>query len=241
MDPKKTRQIIALGGMAAVVAVGAVMFTRGSHSARSVSETAVPPPVAQTADIAPAAMPPMVAAPAAVAALPEVSAPVTRDDSAGAGGAARSMRTVLGLTSASGRPLARTKSSAGANIGSGAPGVSSEGIAPETVANRVARLTSTDVLAPELISGSSAADDAKAGTSAVLTASDSQITTDVKTAIARDLAVKDLNIEVSTTDGVVALTGSVASQGAIDQAKDVAGKVKDVKRVDTSALILASL
>jgi hyperosmotically inducible protein len=46
---------------------------------------------------------------------------------------------------------------------------------------------------------------------------------------------------VLVPQGVVALTGSLASQRAIDHVKDVAGKVKDVKSVDTSALVLASL
>ena len=72
-------------------------------------------------------------------------------------------------------------------------------------------------------------------------ASDSQITTDVKSEIAGDSLSKDANIGVTTTHGVVALTGNLASQDAIDHVKDVAGKVKDVKSVDASALILASL
>lgn len=63
----------------------------------------------------------------------------------------------------------------------------------------------------------------------------------MKSEIARDSLSKDLNIGVSATHGVVALIGSLASQGAIDHVKDVAGKVKDVKSVDTSAPVLASL
>jgi hyperosmotically inducible protein len=75
----------------------------------------------------------------------------------------------------------------------------------------------------------------------VLAASDSQITTDVKSQLAGDSLSKDVNIGVTTTDGVVALTGTLASQIAIAHVKDVAAKVKDVKSVDTSALVLASL
>jgi hyperosmotically inducible protein len=78
-------------------------------------------------------------------------------------------------------------------------------------------------------------------TSTQLAASDGQITTDVKSQLAGDSLSKDVNIGVSTTHGIVALTGSLASQVAIDHVKDVVGKVKDVKSVDTSALILASL
>jgi osmotically-inducible protein OsmY len=76
---------------------------------------------------------------------------------------------------------------------------------------------------------------------AAVAASDSQITTDVKSEIAGDSLIKDVNIGVTTTRGIVALTGRLPSQDTIDHAKDVAGKVKDVKSVDTSALILATL
>jgi len=70
---------------------------------------------------------------------------------------------------------------------------------------------------------------------------DSQISTDVKSAIDGDALSKDANILVSTTDGVVSLTGSLTSQDAIDQVKGVAGNVKNVKRVDSSGLIRGNL
>ena len=63
----------------------------------------------------------------------------------------------------------------------------------------------------------------------------------MKSQIAGDGLSNDTNIGVTTTEGVVALTGNLASQDAIDHVKDVVGKVKDVKSVDTSALVLASL
>lgn len=88
---------------------------------------------------------------------------------------------------------------------------------------------------------SSPADDQKVATSTEFAASDGQITTDVKSQLAGDSVSKGVNIGVSTTHGVVALTGTLTSQNAIDHVKDVAGKVKDVKSVDTSALVLASL
>jgi hyperosmotically inducible protein len=80
-----------------------------------------------------------------------------------------------------------------------------------------------------------------AAASAPVVASDSTITTAVKSAIASEGLGKDSSIGVTTTDGVVALSGSVPSQSAIDQVKDVAGKVSGVKLVDTSGLVLASL
>ena len=87
----------------------------------------------------------------------------------------------------------------------------------------------------------SAADDQKVATSTESAASDGQITTDVKSQLAGDSLSKGVNIGVTTTHGVVALTGTLTSQKAIDHVRDVAGKVKDVKSVDTSALVLASL
>src|ERR1700758_982624 len=98
----------------------------------------------------------------------------------------------------------------------------------------------TDVPAAPATSSSSA-DDQKVATSAEFAASDGQITTDVKSQLAGDSLSKGVNIGVTTTHGVVALTGTLTSQNAIDHVKDVVRNVKDVKSVDTSALLLASL
>lgn len=91
------------------------------------------------------------------------------------------------------------------------------------------------------LTDSPAADEPKVGTSTEIVASDSQIPSEVKSAIAVDRLGKDASIGVTTTHGVVVLTGSAPTQTAIDRVKDVAGKVKDVKSVDASAWILASL
>jgi hyperosmotically inducible protein len=70
--------------------------------------------------------------------------------------------------------------------------------------------------------------------------SDVRITAAVKSEIAADSSSKDANVGVTTTNGVVALTGSMATQDAIDHVRGVAEKVKDVKSVDTSALKITS-
>jgi osmotically-inducible protein OsmY len=44
------------------------------------------------------------------------------------------------------------------------------------------------------------------------------------------------NVDVTTANGVVALTGSVPSQDAVEQARQAARLVAGVKQVDTSAL-----
>jgi hyperosmotically inducible protein len=71
-------------------------------------------------------------------------------------------------------------------------------------------------------------------------ASDNRITTAVKSEIAADGSGEDAKVGVTTTNGVVALTGTLASQEAIDHLKGVAEKVQDVKSVDTSELKIAN-
>jgi len=230
MNPKTSHKIIAAGTMAAAIGIGVAMFATRSHPAATSPDLAIPtPPAAQSSTGAPDAQ----GAPAATsdAAVPVHEAPAALAQSDGIGVTSSFTST----TSALGDPHGRSQRAADESA------VVSGDRTPETVAHRVTRLRSNDVGAAWLAPERSPAVDSSVATSAALPASDSQITTDVKTAIAGDLVVKDLEIGVSTTDGVVALTGSVATQGAIDQAKDVAAKVKDVKGVDTSALILASL
>ena len=67
-------------------------------------------------------------------------------------------------------------------------------------------------------------------------ASDSWITTKVKSQLLADSVTKGLDIDVTTSNGVVALSGSVGSQDAADHAEGIAKKVKGVKSVDTSGL-----
>jgi hyperosmotically inducible protein len=71
-------------------------------------------------------------------------------------------------------------------------------------------------------------------TSSELAASDSQITTAVKSEMAT--IAPNVNVGVTTTDGVVALVGTVPSQDAADQARQATLRVAGVKHVDVSAL-----
>lgn len=67
---------------------------------------------------------------------------------------------------------------------------------------------------------------------------DSQITADVKAEIA---AVAPAGtIDVSTTDGVVELTGSVPSQEEVEKVRMAAQSVPDVRSVDVSALMVST-
>lgn len=65
---------------------------------------------------------------------------------------------------------------------------------------------------------------------------DSWITTKVKSKFAAAKGVKASDISVSTTDGVVTLTGSATSKAEKNRAVHIAKGVKGVKSVDASGL-----
>jgi hypothetical protein len=69
-------------------------------------------------------------------------------------------------------------------------------------------------------------------------AGDTQITADVKSEIAA--AAPNSAVDVTTSNGVVALAGSVPSQDAVDQARQAAQRVAGVKHVDASALTVSN-
>ena len=232
MNSQTSRKIIVAGGMAAVVLVGVVTFALRSHPVASVAQTAQPPPpiaevppaapgAAAGIPAAPAAVAQIPAAPAAVAQTPAAPAAVAHNDSVATKSADTATASAVEPKLANNRHAAKARTS--------------------TVASSVDHVKSADESTPPPATSSSAADDQRVATGTELAASDTQITTDVKSQIAGDSVSKDANIGVTTTHGVVALTGNLASQDAIDHVKDVAGKVKDVKSVDGSALILASL
>jgi hyperosmotically inducible protein len=266
MKFQTSSRIIAAGGMAAVIGIGVMIFALRSDPVPSVAQT--PPPPAAVAQIpatapdaaapipattpdaaaqipaAPAAVAKIPAAPAAVAKIPAAPAAVAHRDSVGT-------KTADTATASAVEPkLGRSRHEAKADTGVVATSdtVARSGSAPDTgdesaaatVASNVDGVKSADELTPPATSSLPAAEPV-VGASTEFAASDSQITTDVKSAIAADSLSKDFNIGVTTIHGVVVLTGNLASQDAIDRVKDVAGKVKDVKSVDTSALILASL
>jgi hyperosmotically inducible periplasmic protein len=76
-----------------------------------------------------------------------------------------------------------------------------------------------------------------AASSSSAPAQDSQITATVKSEVATAAPISDLN--VTTTNGVVALAGSVPSEDAVDQAKQAALRVAGVKQVDASGLTVS--
>jgi hyperosmotically inducible periplasmic protein len=67
--------------------------------------------------------------------------------------------------------------------------------------------------------------------------SDSAITAKIKGGILADPLLKVFEIHVTTTDGVVVLSGEVDSQQSIDRAKEIAQSVKHVKSVQSELAV----
>ena len=63
---------------------------------------------------------------------------------------------------------------------------------------------------------------------------DAAITAKIKAEILADPLLKVSQIEVTTTNGVVKLSGTVDSQESIDRAMEIARSLKDVKSVDNA-------
>ena len=70
--------------------------------------------------------------------------------------------------------------------------------------------------------------------------SDSWITTKVKSEILANSVSKAFKVSVKTKHGVVSLKGKLPSQDAIDLVKMTAEKVKGVKSVDVSGLVIGT-
>lgn len=69
-------------------------------------------------------------------------------------------------------------------------------------------------------------------------ASDSWITTKVKSELLADSLSKGFEVGITTLNGVVILTGELENADAIEHVKDIAGKIEGVKNVDVSALTI---
>ena len=79
----------------------------------------------------------------------------------------------------------------------------------------------------------------KAASKAEAAVSDSWITTKVKSEILANSVSKAFKVSVKTKHGAVKLKGKLPSQDAVDLVKMIAEKVKGVKSVDTSGLVVS--
>lgn len=106
------------------------------------------------------------------------------------------------------------------------------------------RLLPALTLALAFAAGSAAAATPVASTGAQTTANeasaqpvgDSWITTKVKADLLATEATKGLDINVTTTNGVVTLSGKLDSKAEVDQAVALARGIKGVKSVDATTL-----
>jgi hyperosmotically inducible protein len=69
---------------------------------------------------------------------------------------------------------------------------------------------------------------------------DAEITEQVNEALLNDPILSDSNIEVTTSEGVVKLGGTVDSEQAMDRARELAGSQKGVKSVQTDLSVSAT-
>ncbi|HEX7647097.1 MAG TPA: BON domain-containing protein [Noviherbaspirillum sp.] len=71
-------------------------------------------------------------------------------------------------------------------------------------------------------------------------ATDSWITTKVKSALLADSVSKGIDVGVETTNGVVVLSGKLPTSAAIEHVKLITQGIQGVKHVDTSALTVGA-
>ena len=236
VQSKSSRKIIIAIAMAVVVGIGTVTFALRSHRPTAVAQIpAVPAAVPQTADAA-SSVAQTPAVPAAVPQTPDVLASAAQRDRLGSTAGNTAVPAAGDTKPAGGDSKAAAvepKPTGDRHVAKARTGV---GTTNRTV-------TRVDVpTTPSAPSGMAAnAPEVAMSTEPVASssapvASDIRITSAVKSEIAADSSSKDANVGVTTTNGVVVLTGTLATQDAIDHVKGVAEKVKDVKSVDTSAL-----
>ncbi len=254
-----SRKIIVVIVMAVVIGIGAVTFALRSHRSTSVAQIPIVPAVApQIPDVDTM----VTQTPNAASSVAQADRLGSTASDTAVPAAADTKPTAIEPKSAADRHLAKTHTGVGTTNRNGAgtgPAVdSSQTLAAATVASSMEGGKSVDVpTAPSALpSGMAAnapevamsAEPAVSSTEPVASssppvvssmeppASDIQITSAVKSEIAADGSSEDAKVEVITTNGVVALTGTLATQDAIDHLKGIAEKVQDVKSVDTSAL-----
>jgi hyperosmotically inducible periplasmic protein len=242
MNSELSRKIIVASGMAVVVGIIAVTFVlRHPHPAPVAQISQPPAAFAQIPDV-PAQVTPTPEGPAAVASIPDAPAAVASQDNVGPKISDTANSSAVEPKVSGNRPPAKARISAASTNGTVTPEStvdSRDESAGETVAKNVDGVQNVDEL-PTSSSATTATDAQEGATSNEPAGSDRRITAELKSQFAADSISKNVDIGVTTTQGVVVLTGTLATQDAIDHVKNVAEKVEDVKSVDTSAMKITS-
>jgi hyperosmotically inducible protein len=243
MNSELSRKIIVASGMAVVVGIIAVTVALRSHHPTPVAQISQPP--AALAQIPDAAAPvaPTPDAPAAVAPIPDTASAVAPKVNVGAKIGDTDSSAAVEPKVAGNRHSAKARTSAETTDRTVAPESTADSrnnFAGETLAKSEDGVKSVDELKMPSAASRTATDAQEGATSNEPADSDSRITTELKSQFAADSISKDVDIGVTTTQGVVVLTGTLVTQDAIDHVKNVAEQVKDVKSVDTTAMKITS-
>jgi len=243
MNSELSRKIIVASGMAVVVGIIAVTLALRSHHPASIAQISQPPAaLVQVQDApAPVALSPEV--PAVVAPIPDASIAIPPNENVDAKIADTASSVPVEPKVIGNRHQAKAHMSADTDDGTVALEStvdSSNKLADETLAKSVAGVTNVVELTIPPTDDTTAADAQEGATGNEPAGSDSRITTEVKSQFAADRISKDVDIGVTTTQGVVVLTGTLVTQDAIDHVRNVAEQVTDVKSVDTSAMKVTS-
>jgi len=179
---------------------------------------------------------------------PDYSASDTRSTSDSSGGIASTAASDTAITSQVQAKLATdsTINASEINVATDNDVVTLEGSvsddssrsAAERVTKTVTGVTRVNNRLSTSSSGMSSA--AAAGDTAKTAVSDTWITTKVKSMLLADSDASGFDVSVETQDGVVMLEGNLQDRAAIAHAERIAAGVDGVKRVDTSALTVAS-
>jgi hypothetical protein len=236
MNAQASRKIIVVGAMAAVVAIGVTTFAMRPHSVSRMALAVTPPAPLAEIPVAENAVPTPPEAPATLAPVaPIVATPVTPAPKEVVGIKHLTVRSVDNTVSPAAKPagvaLDLSTTAAAAAVARDSEPV--QGAAASTTATPPP--TSLPIPAPAVATDQIPQGNVAQG-NATPAASDSDITANVKSALAVESSGKYASIGVGTTNGVVALTGSLVSQDDIDHLKLVVAGIKDVKSVDTTAL-----
>jgi|HubBroStandDraft_1064217.scaffolds.fasta_scaffold30484_2 hypothetical protein len=256
MNTSPTSRIVVGIGLAAVFGVGVSLFViKAKHDEQTARNAPPPsaqklgpdsnatqpdsqaqagaPPPAASGGAAPAdSSAPAAPAPTVAAAIPPPAPPATAPQSQEQAqgnvaksdtGSTRHRSTKSGAKSGN-DDSSNTRVASARSAPSSPPSAPSES-SPSSESSAPAPAPSSAEAAP------AAASEASEQTAAI---PDSQITEKVKSQIAA--VDPGSNVAVTTSNGVVALTGSVPNQGAAEQAREAARLVAGVKQVDASAL-----
>jgi hyperosmotically inducible protein len=138
------------------------------------------------------------------------------------------------FTAACDRP--KTEGTAYNNSGNSAAPTASGSTTPNASPNTTVASNDTSSTATTTASGNTTAAPGPAG-DATGAVSETMTTGKVKAAIASDAGLKDTDIDVSTNNGVVTLTGTVKSQDQISIAQNIAQKMDGVQKVETNLTV----